>query len=189
MLYSDGANFINFCAGQELTNGKQIADGSCNGIPIGMIPAETNMISSIIVHPQPGDELPADTTFNISVQTAHLRSGFQANPSASYYSAPQNLDEDGDIIGHCHITIQDIGSLQTTQAPDPRDIAYFTVINTEGEGGLLETEIIDGLPAGAYRICTMIVSRNHQPVVMPIGQRGAQDDCTKFVVVDADGEE
>ena len=29
---SDNANFINFCAGKQLTNGQQIAGGSCNGI-------------------------------------------------------------------------------------------------------------------------------------------------------------
>ena len=157
---SDGANFINFCAGQELTNGRQVATGSCNGIPMGKIPAAANMIGSIIVHPQPGDKLPANENFNISIQTLHLRAGFQANPSSSYYAAPQNLDENGDVIGHCHVTIQDIGSLRATKAPDPLDFAYFTVVNNEGNGdGLLQTAVIGGLPAGAYRICTMIVSR------------------------------
>lgn len=130
------------------------------------------MISSIIVHPQPGDELAANTSFNVSVQTAHLRPGFQANPYATYYSAPQNLDENEDIICHCHVMKEDIGSLRTAQAPDPRDFAYFTAINTEGdEDGLLETEITDGVPAGVYRIFTMIMSQNHQPVVIPVGQR------------------
>jgi hypothetical protein len=28
----DDANFINYCAGQVLTNGKQVTTGSCNGI-------------------------------------------------------------------------------------------------------------------------------------------------------------
>jgi hypothetical protein len=31
-MTSDNANFINFCAGKTLTNGLQIAGGSCNGI-------------------------------------------------------------------------------------------------------------------------------------------------------------
>jgi hypothetical protein len=31
-ITSDNANFINFCAGKTLTNGQQIAGGSCNGI-------------------------------------------------------------------------------------------------------------------------------------------------------------
>ena len=29
---SDNANFINFCSGKPLTNGAQVAGGSCNGI-------------------------------------------------------------------------------------------------------------------------------------------------------------
>jgi hypothetical protein len=29
---SDNANFINFCAGKQLTNGLQVTGGSCNGI-------------------------------------------------------------------------------------------------------------------------------------------------------------
>lgn len=29
------SNFINFCSGKTLTNGLQITDGSCNGIPMG----------------------------------------------------------------------------------------------------------------------------------------------------------
>jgi transcription initiation factor TFIID subunit 15 len=29
---SDDANFINFCAGKQLTNGLQVTGGSCNGI-------------------------------------------------------------------------------------------------------------------------------------------------------------
>jgi len=30
----------------------------------------------------------------------------------------------------------------------------------------------------------MIAARNHQPVLMPITQRGAQNDCARFVVVE-----
>lgn len=33
----DPANFINFCAGKVLTNGKQIAAGSCNGIGMSCV--------------------------------------------------------------------------------------------------------------------------------------------------------
>ena len=43
---SDSSNFVNFCAGHTVTNGKQNREGSCNGIPMGRIPATTNMIST-----------------------------------------------------------------------------------------------------------------------------------------------
>ncbi|CAI4214589.1 unnamed protein product [Parascedosporium putredinis] len=58
-------NFINFCAGKELTNGLQITTGSCNGIPHGDIPAKDKMISSIIINPKNGDVIQSGQTFNI----------------------------------------------------------------------------------------------------------------------------
>ncbi|KAK4171418.1 hypothetical protein QBC36DRAFT_339994 [Triangularia setosa] len=180
---TNAANFINFCANRTLTNGRQNSAGSCNGIPMGRIPASTNMITSIITHPRPGDIVPAQKTFNVTIQTQHLRPGYLVNPSVAYYTAPQDLDEKGDIIGHCHITIQNIGSLRSVNPPDPTVFAYFKGVDDEGDGkGGLQAEVTGGLPEGAYRVCTIISARNHQPVVMPVAQRGSQDDCTKFVV-------
>jgi hypothetical protein len=180
---SDSSNFVNFCAGRTVTDGKQNREGSCNGIPMGRIPATTNMISSIITYPQPGDRVKPDTTFNVTIQTSHLRAGFLVNPVTNYYTAPQDLDENGDIIGHCHISIQKIGSLRTMVVPDPTQFAFFKGVDDEGDGkGGLQAEVTGGLPAGAYRVCTMIAARNHQPVVMPVANRGAQDDCTKFEI-------
>ncbi|KAL2123766.1 hypothetical protein VTJ04DRAFT_131 [Mycothermus thermophilus] len=180
---TDRSNFINFCVGHTLTNGQQNRAGSCNGIPMGRIPSVNNMISSIITYPQPGDIVPPHKTFNVTVQTRHLRAGYLVNPSVSYYTAPQDLDENGDIIGHSHISVQEIGSLRTLQPPDPTRFAYFKGIDEPvDENGALHAEVTGGLPPGVYRVCTMIAARNHQPVIMPVAQRGAQDDCTKFVV-------
>ncbi|KAK3314163.1 hypothetical protein B0H66DRAFT_483164, partial [Apodospora peruviana] len=179
------ANFINFCAnsGLPLTNGTQIETGSCNPIPMGKIPKLTNMISAMINNPLPGDKIPADTNFNIVVQTSHLKAGFFTNPTTNYYTAPQNLDGNGDIIGHCHVTVQEIGSLRSTTPPDPTKFAFFKGIDDDGNGQGLLTAVVDGgLAAGFYRVCTMIAAQNHQPVNMPVAQRGAQDDCTKFEV-------
>ncbi|KAF9878236.1 hypothetical protein CkaCkLH20_04274 [Colletotrichum karsti] len=180
---TDKDNFINFCEGKTITNGKQITAGSCNGIPMGRLPAQSNMISAIITNPQPGVKIKAGTTFNISVQTSHLKAGNFVNPTTNYYTAPQDLDGNGDIIGHCHVTVQDIGSLTATTVPDPSKFAFFKGIDDAGNGkGLLQAVVDGGLPAGTYRVCTMIAAQNHQPVAMPVAQRGAQDDCTKFVV-------
>ncbi|WYZ36199.1 hypothetical protein EsH8_XI_000132 [Colletotrichum jinshuiense] len=180
---TDKSNFINFCEGQTITNGQQITDGSCNPIPMGKIPAQKNMISAIITNPQPGTKLQASTTFNVSVQTTHLKAGVFVNPTTNYYTAPQDLDSAGDIIGHCHVTIQEIGSMSSTTPPDPSKFAFFKGIDDAGNGkGLLQAKVEGGLPAGTYRVCTMIAAANHQPVTMPVAQRGAQDDCTKFEV-------
>ncbi|KAK0703900.1 hypothetical protein B0T26DRAFT_733182 [Lasiosphaeria miniovina] len=182
--HSDAANFINFCAGQTLTNGRQNGNGSCNGIPMGRLPAADNMISALITAPQPGDAVTAHATFTVRIQTRNLRAGFLANPGATYYSAPQDLDERGRVLGHCHVVIQDIGSLRATAAPDPAAFVFFTGVDDAGDGGgLLRAAVPGGLPPGAYRVCSMIAARNHQPVTMPVAQRGAQDDCTKFEVV------
>ena len=146
------------------------------------------MISAMITSPQIGDKVTADTTFNISIQTSHLSAGFFTNPTTNYYTAPQELDKSGDIIGHCHVTVQDIGNLKSTTPPDPNTFAFFKGIDEAGNGkGFLQAVVTDGLPAGVYRVCTMIAARNHQPVNMPVAQRGAQDDCTKFEVVAAQG--
>jgi transcription initiation factor TFIID subunit 15 len=166
----------------------QIKTGSCNGIPMGKIPSQDNMITAVITNPKVGVKVPSDTTFNIEVQTQHLTAGKFTNPTTNYYTAPQDLDAKGDIIGHCHVTVQDIGDMQAVNPPDPKNFAFFKGIDDAGNGqGLLKAVVTDGLPVGIYRVCTMISAANHQPVNMPVAQRGAQDDCTKFEVVQSGG--
>ncbi|CAD6444366.1 b06cce19-b591-4a0b-a262-65bcd4eca5ed [Sclerotinia trifoliorum] len=179
-------NFINFCAGDTLTNGLQIVTGSCNGIPMGQIPAKTKMMSSIITFPLAGSAtIKSDTTFNITVQMSNIAAGSFSNAASTYFSAPQQLDASGVVIGHTHVTVQDMGSsLNPTGALDPTQFAFFKGINDVGNGqGLLSATVTGGLPAGNYRVCTLASSTNHQPVIMPVAQRGTADDCTKFTVI------
>lgn len=181
---TDAANFINFCAGKTLTNGNQATQGSCNGIPMGEIPATTNMVSAIILSPQTGQQMPEKTTFNVTLQVNNLQAGVFTNPNTTYYSAPQRLNSNGNIIGHAHVTIQDIGSFNPTTPPDANTFAFFKGIDDAGNGqGRLQAEVTGGLAAGIYRVCTLMGAANHQPVIMPVAKRGAQDDCTKFQVV------
>jgi hypothetical protein len=151
---------------------------------MGDIPAKTSMVSSIITNPQQGGaEIPSDTTFNITVQTANLVAGSFTNADATYYAAPQFLSG-GKVVGHTHVTVQDLGSnLNPTSALDATQFAFFKGINDAGNGqGLLTAVVTGGLPAGNYRVCTMASASNHQPVLMPVAQRGSPDDCTKFTV-------
>lgn len=151
---------------------------------MGDIPAKTNMISTIITNPQQGGaEVPSDTTFNITLQVANLVAGSFTNADSTYYAAPQFLSG-GNIVGHTHVTCQDLGAnLNPSQPPDPTQFAFFKGINDAGNGdGLLAAEVTGGLPAGNYRCCSLTAASNHQPVLMPVAQRGSQDDCTKFVV-------
>jgi hypothetical protein len=151
---------------------------------MGDIPAKTSMVSSIITYPTTGGQaIASDTTFNITVQTQNLAAGSFTNADATYYAAPQFLDG-GIIVGHTHVTVQDLGSsLNPTAALDATQFAFFKGINDAGNGkGLLTATVTGGLPAGNYRVCTMASASNHQPVLMPVAQRGTSDDCTKFVV-------
>jgi hypothetical protein len=151
---------------------------------MGDIPAKTSMVSSIILFPTTGGQaIASDTTFNITVQMSNIVAGSFTNADATYYAAPQFLSG-GVVVGHTHVTVQDLGnSLNPTQALDATQFAFFKGINDAGNGeGLLSATVTGGLPAGNYRVCTLAAASNHQPVLMPVAQRGTADDCTKFVV-------
>ncbi|KAL2822146.1 hypothetical protein BDW59DRAFT_173957 [Aspergillus cavernicola] len=186
---TDAANFINHCSKTTLTNGESFTGGSCNGIVMGNIPSEENMISTIITYPSPGEILPAGRSFLVKFQTANLVAGCVTNPNATLYSAPQAL-QDGKVVGHVHITIQTLsdytrndGDGSSIMLPDPTTFVFFqTVFGVGDEKGWFSVLVNDGLSAGFYRVCTMVAASNHQPVVMPVVERGAQDDCQKFRV-------
>jgi transcription initiation factor TFIID subunit 15 len=188
-IRSDNANFINFCAGKTLTNGLQVAGGSCNGIGnalraqptfgfsltnglvMGDIPSSGNMISTIITNPGPGSTIPANQDFTVDVQIANLVAGSFTNPDSTYYAAPQAL-QGGKIVGHTHVTIQSLGNdIATSTPPDAGTFAFFKGINDAGNGnGGLSAAVAGGLPAGVYRVCTMTSASNHQPVTMPVSR-------------------
>jgi hypothetical protein len=142
------------------------------------------MVSSVFVNPQNGDNIDENTDFDIQVQMINFAAGTFTNAAATYYAAPQDLDGSGVIIGHTHVTVQDTGGdLNPTQPLDPQTFAFFKGINDAGDGnGLLSATVDGGLPAGNYRLCSMSSAANHQPVLMPVAQRGAQDDCVRFTV-------
>ena len=138
---------------------------------MGDIPATTDMVTSILTNPLPGQDIDADTTFNVSVQMSGIDPGTFTNPDATYYAAPQQLNN-GLIVGHTHITVQTLGnSLTPTTPPDPTVFVFFKGVNNAGNGqGLLSATVDGGLPAGFYRVCTMAAAANHQPVTMPVAQ-------------------
>lgn len=152
---------------------------------MGDIPAKTSMVSSIITFPlHASATIESDVTFNITVQMSNLVAGSFTNADATYYSAPQQL-QGGIVVGHTHVTVQDLGSsLNPTVALDGTQFAFFKGINDDGNGnGLLTATVTGGLPKGNYRVCTMASASNHQAVLMPVAQRGTADDCTKFTVI------
>lgn len=74
------------------------------------------MVSTIIVSPKPGENIAANTQFNVVLQVNNLEAGTFTNPDNTYYSAPQTL-KNGKIVGHTHVTIQDMGGSLTPTQP------------------------------------------------------------------------
>ncbi|KFY98248.1 hypothetical protein V500_01755 [Pseudogymnoascus sp. VKM F-4518 (FW-2643)] len=91
---------------------------------MGRIPTSENMISAMITNPQPGDQVPADITFNISVQTVHIT---LQDIGEVKFTTPPNLTKFAFFKG-----VDDAGNSQ----------------------GLLQAVVEGGLPAGVYRACT-----------------------------------
>ncbi|KAJ7166954.1 hypothetical protein C8R46DRAFT_1351156 [Mycena filopes] len=190
---TSGNNFINFCAltlpGTPLTNGLQIAGGSCNAAPIGLIPSFEKMPSSKFTNPKNLATIAADTNFTITMQLNNIDAGHFTNAQKNYYAAPQQLNADGVIIGHTHFVIESIPALDTATATDPRKFVFFKGVNTGlAVGGAAAGEVATpvgsaskpGVPAGTYRLCSQNAAMNHQPVIVPIAQHGNLDDCVYF---------
>ncbi|KAL3436549.1 hypothetical protein BDV09DRAFT_193949 [Aspergillus tetrazonus] len=186
---TDPANFINYCSKRVLTNGKSSKQGSCNGIVMGDIPSDKNMVSTVITFPLPGQLLPAHIPFVIKFRVSNLNAGSVTNPNLTLYSAPQAL-QDGKVVGHVHVTIQSMFNYKNDELegygvpPDPAKFVFFETVF--GEGNALNgfsVVVPGGLPMGFYRVCTMAAASNHQPVIMPVVERGAQDDCQRFQVI------
>ena len=171
-------NFINFCVGtnQQITNGKQIQSGSCNPIPMGSIPSTENMPTSRFQSPKNFDVVKAKTTFNVTMKIQGLTTGFFVNAESNYYSAPQQVDSGGHIIGHSHMVIQQMSSIDSTDLLDPKTFAFFKGLNDAAENGILSAQVTGGLPSGAYRVASINTAANHQPCLAPVAQHGSLDD-------------
>jgi hypothetical protein len=172
-------NFINFCLTVNLpiTDGKQIQGGSCNPAPIGAIPSIDNMPSSKFSFPANGGTVPADQQFTIRMNIRNLVTGNFVNAQANYFAAPQQLNGGGQILGHSHVVVEQLQALTQETPTNPREFRFFKGLNAPAAGGALTADVTDGLPAGAYRLCSINSSSNHQPVIVPVAQHGSLDDC------------
>ncbi|KAJ3278291.1 hypothetical protein HK104_002468 [Borealophlyctis nickersoniae] len=175
-----------FCRSQRgLTpsDGTQIQTGACSSTVMGAIPTVDKMVSTIIISPQSGSTVRANQDMTVNVRVSNLDTGFFSDPNTQYYLTPQTLSSNGLIQGHSHVTIQKLNS--NTSPPDPTQFDFFKGLDEQANNaGILSVTVPGGtLSQGQYRICTMSGSDSHQPVIMPIAQRGAQDDCIRVRVV------
>jgi len=71
-------------------------------------------------------------------------------------------------------------ALDQTTPNNPAKFAFFKGLNDAAKGGILTASVAAGLPAGAYRLCSINTAANHQPALVPIAQHGSLDDCVYF---------
>jgi len=177
-------NFINFCltTKKPIGNGKQVQTGSCNPAPMGIIAATTNMPSSKFVFPANNAVIDAKKTFTIKMAINHLDSGNFVNAANNYFAAPQQVNDQGDIIGHSHVVIEKLTSLSQTKPTDPTKFAFFKGLNEAAVNGIISADVTGGLAEGVYRLASINSAANHQPVLVAVAQHGTLDDMVYFTV-------
>jgi hypothetical protein len=123
----------------------------------------------------------ANVAFTITMNIKGMKTGTFVNAQKNYFAAPQQL-EGGQIVGHTHITVQKMADIASTKVLDPQDFEFFKGVNDAAVNGVASALVEDGLDAGAYRVCSINSSSNHQPVIVPVAQHGSLDDCSYFTV-------
>jgi hypothetical protein len=129
-----------------------------------------------------GAVLDANSDITVSLVNANIVTGFFSDPNLQYYLFPQNLDPaTGFIKGHQHVTVQSLA--RSNVAPNAQQFEFFKGLNDPAVNGILSVVIPAGtLSVGLHRICSISGSESHQPVVMPVAQRGSQDDCIRVEI-------
>ena len=134
------------------------------------------MPSAKFIIPKNGDTLQENTTFTITLAVANFQTGAFTNANETYFAAPQQLNAQGQIIGHSHVVVETLTALDQTTPTDPKKFAFFKGLNAAAVNGVLTADVTAGLPAGFYRLSSSNTAANHQPVLVPIAQRGSLDD-------------
>ena len=145
---------------------------------MGVIAAQDKMPSAKFVDPANGGTVPADQTFTVTVAIRNMELGHFTNPGTTFHMAPQQVNAQGLIQGHSHVTIQKLDSLDQTTPADPTAFVFFKGLNAVAENGQLSVVVAGGLPAGAYRVATINSAANHQPALVAIAQHGSLDDAS-----------
>ena len=105
-----------------------------------------------------------------------MNTGHFANTNTNFHAAPQVVDSNGDVMGHTHIVIERLSSLQQTEPTDPQNFVFFMGVNTPAQDGFLTANVTGGVPTGFYKLSSVNAAMNHQPVLVAVAQRGSLDD-------------
>ena len=94
---------------------------------MGSIPSSAKMPSTKFTNPKNGDTIRANTPFTISMAINNLDTGNFVNADTNFLSAPQQLNQQGLIIGHSHVVIEVLTALDQTTLNDPTKFVLFQV--------------------------------------------------------------
>ncbi|KAF9257534.1 hypothetical protein L218DRAFT_975160 [Marasmius fiardii PR-910] len=167
-------NFINICMDRPwpLASAQQVDNqGTCNPIPIGVLPPKSLIPTFKFAAPIHGSTLSANTPFLIRL---NINLEFSMTDSQTrYLSAPQQLASNGHIQGYARVVIETLTAINQTTPTDPQKVAFAAAIGIVDDDGALVTNATDGVPPGFYRISSIALTENHYPVAVPILQSGA----------------
>lgn len=114
----------------------------------------------------------------------NLETGHFVNAEENYFSAPQQLNNQGEIIGHSHVVVEKLAAIDQITLTNPSQFAFFKGLNDAAVNGVLSAAVTGGLPTGFYKLSSINTAANHQPVLVPIAQHGSLDDAIYFTVID-----
>ena len=145
---------------------------------MGVIPSNDNMPSAKFVFPPNGDSsLVEGTPFTIKMAIQNLQAGAFVNAAENYFAAPQQVNKQGQIIGHSHVVVEALSALDQTTPTNPNKFAFFKGLNSAAVNGVLTADVTAGLPAGFYKLSSINTAANHQPCLVPVAQHGSLDDA------------
>jgi hypothetical protein len=121
------------------------------------------MPSAKFIFPSNFGMLVRDEMFTIQIAINNLQTGVSTNTENTYMSSPQELNADGEIMGHSHVVIQQLTGFDQTVPTDPRIFVFFQTLTDPAVNGVLFANVTDGLHPGYYRIETFHSGANHQP--------------------------
>ncbi|KAJ7203165.1 hypothetical protein GGX14DRAFT_369872 [Mycena pura] len=172
-------NYINFCGNSSLplATGNQISTGFCNPIVMGAIPSTSRMPSAKFTYPRNGDFLAPNAPMILGLAIINLSTGSFTNEETNYMSAPQQLDSDGTIKGHPFVVIEELTDPSQPSLTDPNKFTFCKGLTGVADSSGVLNSSVPGLQPGFYRMSSMIVAINSQPVALPVVQRGAVDDA------------
>ncbi|KAK4689891.1 hypothetical protein P7C73_g172, partial [Tremellales sp. Uapishka_1] len=131
-------NFLSFCDGNTITDGKQITGGSCNPVPMGQAThlSHTEIcLTNALSHQANMATIKAGETFDIDVASSGLDTGSFTDAAADYYAGPQQVNpKTGNTIGHIHVVVEQMQSLTSTALLNPNKFAFFKGIDGEANG-------------------------------------------------------